>query len=86
MKDQEAEKAAKHWERLADDAERAAAWDRSRGYDASPPGQSPGDHRARLYRDAAKSIRLTDQSGIAHCACHLVPMTQCAEIKRRSRS
>jgi hypothetical protein len=75
----------KHWERLADEAERAAAWDRERGYDLSLPGQSPGDHRARLYRNTAKSIRLSDATGVPHCACHLVPNSQCAEIRRKLR-
>jgi hypothetical protein len=68
---------AEHWERLADESESAAKWDREVGIDLSQPGRSPGDNRARQYRSTARCMRLEAETGVAHCACHEKPATQC---------
>jgi len=60
--------AAEHWERIADDEERLAAWDRKQGVDMSFPGQSPGDHRASAFRATAKALRLEAETGKPHCS------------------
>ncbi len=74
----DAEQSARHWEKLATSAEEMAAWDRDVGLDMSLPGQSVGDNRARLYRRTAQAIRITARTGVHHCACHLIPASDCA--------
>ncbi len=74
---------AAHWDRLANESERMAEWDRSIGIDLSPPGQSAGDHRARLYRSTARAIRAEAWTGVHFCNTHEVPMVIC--IKREQR-
>ena len=74
----EIEQAARHWEALADSAEEMAAWERDIGIDMSPPGHSVGDNQARLYRQTAEAIRITARTGVHHCACHLIPVSDCA--------
>jgi len=64
--------AADHWDRLAAESERMAAWDRSIGIDLSV-GTSAGDHRARTYRRAAECSRLEAETGLRHCHCHALP-------------
>jgi hypothetical protein len=34
---------------------------------------------AESCRNAAKSLRLEEQTGVVHCACHLIPMEQCRQ-------
>ena len=68
----ECNEAADHWERLAEEQDDWAAWERSFGrYD--------GVHKSKavLFRDAAKSLRLTAETGIHHCSCHFIPSTRC---------
>jgi hypothetical protein len=72
---------AEHWERLAEEAARMAAWDRERGIDLSVPGCSAGDYKARTYRDTAKSLRLEAATGKPHCSCHFSP--NCPSQQRR---
>lgn len=60
--------AADHWERLADEDEAMAEWDRDHGIDRSPPGQSAGDYRAASYRAIAKVLRLEAATGKPHCS------------------
>ena len=74
---------AEHWERLAEEAQRMAAWDRSRGIDLSAAGQSPGDHKARVYLAVARSLRLEAKTGVPHCACHEIPEQRCPSMQRR---
>lgn len=68
---------ARHWERLADEAERQAAWDRDRGIDLSAPGASAGDFKARSYRSTARTLRLHAKTGVPHCGCHERPRSEC---------
>lgn len=77
--------AADHWDRLADQEEAMSTWKRQRGLDLSAPGQSSGDRRAESYRRCAKSLRLEAETGIPHCACHLVPVTACPVRKKEVR-
>lgn len=72
------EESALHWERLAIKQEDAAKWDAEHGLGDTSSHYS----RAKLYRDTAKSIRIGSTTGIAHCACHIIPMTECAKLKR----
>lgn len=57
-----------HWERLATEAEARARWNRDHGVDLSPPGGSPGDHRARTFRRTAEALRLELRTGRPHCS------------------
>ena len=59
--------AAEHWERLADECEERARWNREHGIDLSEPGCSAGDHRAREYRRTAEALRLEAKTGRPHC-------------------
>lgn len=68
---------AKHWEKYADEAEAMARWERERGIDLSAPGSSPGDHKARGARLAAKSLRFEAETGEPHCMCCLKPEAEC---------
>ena len=68
---------AEHWEKLAVEAEQKAARDRQIGIDLSQPGQSPGDHRAAVYRRTAHSIYLELETGKPHCSCCLQTREQC---------
>lgn len=59
---------AEHWERLADEANAKAKWDRDLGIDLSAPGTSAGDYKAATYRRTAKALRLEAETGRAHCS------------------
>lgn len=69
----EALASAEHWERLANENESMAAYERSIGLDLSQPGSSPGDHKARSFRETAKALRLEAATGVRHCSCHFSP-------------
>ncbi len=74
----EAEDSAKHWEKLADEQLKLAAWieedpDRRGGSTATH------HHRAQLYKRAAESIRITEKTGEQHCVCHLLPQSKWPE-------
>ncbi len=69
---------AEHWEKLADEDERMAAWERQRGIDLCTPGQSPRDHKARTFRALAKAQRMEAETGIPHCMDHMTPRSVCA--------
>lgn len=62
------EQSAKHWSDLADTQDKQAE-------DLEAAGQYSGRHRhrARLYRRTAEAVRLRMKTGIAHCACCLLP-------------
>lgn len=64
---------AEHWERLADEAEAKAKWDRDLGIDLSLPGCSAGDYRARDFRRTAEALRLEAATGRPHCSSCLGP-------------
>lgn len=62
-----------HWESLAMREELFAKRDREEGRDLSLPGRSPGDYRARTYRDVAKALRLELETGRPHCSACFGP-------------
>lgn len=72
--DSVAAEAAIHWDRLADDEERMAAYNREIGIDSSTT--SPGDYRARDYRRCAASLRLEATTGKPHCQRCLCPLDE----------
>lgn len=76
---EEVEESAKHWERLADEAEASAIWDREIGI-SPPSAHHAGDEQARTFRACAMSIRLTEKTGVLHCCCLGVaqPASKCA--------
>lgn len=39
-------------------------------------------HRAELYDRTAEAIELTRETGIGHCACHLISYAACKALKR----
>ena len=59
---------AEHWERLANEDEERARWNRARGIDLSSPGSSAGDCRAREFRRVAEALRLEAKTGRPHCS------------------
>lgn len=70
---------ARHWDNLADAEERRARWE-------GRHGNVDAFHvRARTYRRAAESLRMQHDTGIGHCYCHLIPLTECANLKRSQR-
>jgi len=73
---------AEHWERLANEAEEMAAWDRDHGIDLSTPGQSVGDRKAETYRCCARTLRLQAETGEPHCMCHERPTADCPNQER----
>ncbi len=77
--------AAVHWERLADEAEKQASWDREHGIDLCAPGQSPGDNKARGYRLVARTLHLEAATGLPHCICHERPVKDCPVRIARAR-
>jgi hypothetical protein len=81
--------AAEGWEQYARESADSAAWDRARGIDLSPPGCSPGDHRARTAQQVAQSLRLEASTGTPHCLCRLRPAEDCPHgqslTRRRGR-
>jgi len=70
---------AAHWQRLATDAERRAAYDREQGRDLSAPGHSAGDHRARTWRRVSRRLRAAALTGVYFCDCD-VPETKCRKL------
>lgn len=77
-------RAAEHWERLAKEAEEFAQWDRLHGLDISETGHSPGNYRARIYRNTAAALRLTAETGVIYCNCHRVKSDLCP-VRNRTR-
>ncbi len=79
---------AAHWDKLAEEQDRRAAWDSSMGLgDVSAFG-----HRAAISYSFSgtviptKSLRLEHETGVRHCNCHLVPDTKCpARAEARSQ-
>jgi hypothetical protein len=77
---------AEHWEKLAQDEAKIAEWNRLMGFDSSLSGQSSGDHRARLYTRAAKSLRLEVATGEEHCMCDPpTPKRMCPILNKDAR-
>lgn len=68
---------AAHWEKIADEAEEMARWNRDHGLDLSRPGQSAGDYRAADYRRCARTLRAEHATGLPHCMCHEKPTRDC---------
>lgn len=66
--------AAQHWEALADIAEDMARHEVAMGIHVGPVESTPVFHKARTYRNTAKSLRLGVETGLPHCACCLKPM------------
>jgi len=73
------EAAAKRWEALADSERERKKLDARYGSTAAH------DARIKMYENAAKSLRMSDETGIAHCSCHMIPMSECAARARRRR-
>jgi len=73
--------AAAHWDRLADEEASRADYERTMGF-ARKGVLNPHDHKAVLFRDTAKSLRLEHETGIPHCACHVVPSEKCPKNPR----
>ena len=78
MIDEESKEAAAHWRKLAKEEMDRLSWDKH----LLP---SIAQSRAATYEAAAQSIELGATTGIPHCACHLIPLAQCAELARRKR-
>jgi hypothetical protein len=66
------EASARRWEVLAEQERKRKELDARYGSTAAH------DARIKLYENAAKALRLGDVTGVAHCACHLIPMEECA--------
>ena len=66
-----------HWERLADEQEARLEWDRH-------TIESVARNKAKIYRNAARALRLGAEHGVPYCACHLIPMSECARNARES--
>lgn len=71
-----AKRHAQEWRDLAAKEREKLTWD---------PYLLPqiAESRAKLYEDTARAILKSDETGIPHCACHLKPYSECAQIKRR---
>ena len=72
------ESVASQWDLLAAEADEQAKWDSSQGF---------GDisaywHKAKMYRDSAKAIRMEIQTGLPHCSCCLKPRGSYAHVSR----
>ena len=61
-----------HWRALAAQERARLSWDKT-------AHSSVVEARARTYEGAARSIELGAETGVPHCACHLIPMSACAE-------
>jgi len=71
-RDFEEEAPAEHWRALAAQQRERLSWDKT----LLP---AIAEARARTYEGAARSIELGEETGVPHCACHLIPMKACAE-------
>lgn len=78
MIDAESKEAAAHWRKLAKEQMDRLSWDK---HLLPAIAQS----RAATYEAAAQSIELTAKTGVPHCACHLIPVAKCAELKAKKR-
>jgi hypothetical protein len=67
------EEAAQHWEMLAQQQREA----RDHAVKAGWGHPAPYNARIKTYENTAKVIRLQEETGQAHCVCHLVPSLQC---------
>jgi hypothetical protein len=74
----EDERAARHWEKLAAEKREWAEYAKSRGEYAGVFLT-----QARTYDRAAKAIRLTEATGVVHCSCHLIPVTEARALHDR---
>lgn len=78
MIDAETKEHAKHWRRLAEQERKRPSWDKH-----YLPAIAAA--KAEMFENAAKAIEKEAKTGIAHCACHLIPLQQCAELKAKKR-
>lgn len=63
---------ARHWRMLATQERERLSWDKT----LLP---ALAEVRATMYENAARAIELGEETGVAHCACHLLTMKACAE-------
>lgn len=68
-----------HWRMLARKERERLTWDKSYLPQLA-------EAKAETYQNAALSLELGDKTGVAHCACHLIPLTECAERVTRRRA
>ena len=63
---------ADHWRALAAREREMADWDQK------VRGDSPAAHlaRAETFEKTAKSIEMTEETGVFHCACCLKPISK----------
>lgn len=66
------------WSVLADEAERLATYEESRGSSGSA-----WRNKAMVYRQTVRAIELERETGVAHCSCHLQPLKACEPPKAR---
>lgn len=64
-------------------ASAAATWDKLADEQEAPDAGPGGHARAQLWRNAAESLRVQQVTGVAVCACHLIPLVECAARKVR---
>ncbi|MFA6094160.1 MAG: hypothetical protein WC986_14575, partial [Elusimicrobiota bacterium] len=57
---------AAEWRLLADQERKRPEWDH-----CYLPALA--ERKAKLYEDTARAIELEEKTGVAHCACHLIP-------------
>lgn len=63
---------ARHWRMLAAQERERLTWDKT----CLP---AIAEARATTYENAARAIELGEETGVAHCACHLITMKACSE-------
>jgi hypothetical protein len=74
LRENTTEGAAAHWRQLAKDERAKLTWDKH----LLP---AIAEARAKSYEGAALAIEKTAATGIPHCACHIIPLADCARRK-----
>ncbi len=69
---------AEHWESLAEEEDRKAAWD-----DVHVGSGAASRNKAAVYRRAADAARLQETTGEPHCVCCLKPLGCSLDYWRR---
>lgn len=80
QRSEELHESRQHWRRLAYLEKMTGEYEAQRGRTDAVQLV-----RAKTYNDCADSIELQIRTGIPHCVCHLIPMSECMERAKTNR-
>jgi hypothetical protein len=80
QRSEELRRSCAHWRRMATEEKARGEYNRERG-----ETDVVQRNREDLFNKCAESIELQLKTGVPHCVCHLIPMSDCAKNAQSSR-